>query len=179
MVERRSLGEKVFDSANVLFLFLLSFAFLYPMWYVLVASLSDGAAIAAGKVNLWPVGLNFDAYRRVLQNPSIWTAYQNTLIYVTVGTLINLLLTTLGAYPLSRSDFYGQTVFMGLILFTMFFSGGLIPAYLNIRELGLYNSRWALLLPPGVSVFNLLVMRTFFQTTIPESLIESAKIDGA
>mgnify|MGYP001214725953 CR=1 FL=1 len=178
MVEKRSLGEKVFDVFNLALLILAAFLFLYPMWYVLVASLSSGTAIAKGQVSLWPVQFNIDAYRRVFANQEIWTAYLNTIFYVVVGTTINLVLTTLGAYPLSRSNLYGQGLFMGIIVFTMFFSGGLIPIYLNIRDLRLYNTRWALLLPPGISAFNLIVMRTFFQT-IPESLIESAKIDGA
>lgn len=178
MVENRSTGERIFDMLNVSILLFGAFLFLYPMWYVLVASLSSGAAIAAGRVSLWPIGLNFEAYRRVLSNPEIWTAYFNTLFYVIAGTVINLILTTLGAYPLSRPNLYGGHLLMGLIVFTMFFSGGLIPAYLNIRDLGLYNTRWALILPPGISAFNLIVMRTFFQG-IPDSLIESAKIDGA
>lgn len=148
------------------------------MWYVLVASLSSGQAIARGQVTFWPVNFNLEAYSKVLANGEIWTAYLNTIFYVTVGTAINLVLTTLGAYPLSRQDLYGRGLFMGIIVFTMFFSGGLIPIYLNIRDLELYNTRWALLLPPGISAFNLIVMRTFFQT-IPDSLIESAKIDGA
>lgn len=178
MIEKRSVGEVIFDAFNVILLIILAFLFLYPLWYVLVASLSSGQAIARGQVNFWPVGFNLDAYLKVFANPEIWTAYLNTIFYVVVGTVINLVLTTLGAYPLSRQDLYGRALFMGIIVFTMFFSGGLIPIYLNIRDLGLYNTRWALLLPPGISAFNLIVMRTFFQT-IPDSLIESAKIDGA
>jgi putative aldouronate transport system permease protein len=178
MIEKRSVGEVIFDAFNVILLIILAFLFLYPLWYVLVASLSSGQAIARGQVNFWPVGFNLDAYLKVFANPEIWTAYLNTIFYVVAGTVINLVLTTLGAYPLSRQDLYGRALFMGIIVFTMFFSGGLIPIYLNIRDLGLYNTRWALLLPPGISAFNLIVMRTFFQT-IPDSLIESAKIDGA
>lgn len=178
MVEKRSVGEIIFDAFNIILLIMLAFLFLYPMWYVLVASLSSGQAIARGQVTFWPVNFNLEAYSKVLANGEIWTAYLNTIFYVTVGTAINLVLTTLGAYPLSRQDLYGRGLFMGIIVFTMFFSGGLIPIYLNIRDLELYNTRWALLLPPGISAFNLIVMRTFFQT-IPDSLIESAKIDGA
>lgn len=178
MVEKRSVGEIIFDGFNIVLLIMLAFLFLYPMWYVFVASLSSGHAIARGQVNFWPVGFNLEAYSKVFANQEIWTAYLNTIFYVVFGTIINLALTTLGAYPLSRQDLYGRGLFMGLIVFTMFFSGGLIPIYLNIRDLGLYNTRWALLLPPGISAFNLIVMRTFFQG-IPDSLIESAKIDGA
>lgn len=178
MVERRSFGEIVFDTFNIILLVLLSFLFIYPLWYIFVSSLSSGTAIARGQITFWPVGFNLGAYSKVFANQEIWTAYFNTIFYVTFGTVINLVLTTLGAYPLSRQELYGRGFFMGIIVFTMFFSGGLIPIYLNIRDLGLYNTRWALLLPPAISAFNLIVMRTFFQG-IPDSLIESAKIDGA
>jgi len=110
---------------------------------------------------------------------SIWNAYSNTLFYVGVGTVINLVLTTLGAYPLSRRDLKGKNGIMMFIVFTMFFSGGLIPIYLNVRDLGLFDSRWAILLPSAISAYNLIVMRTFFQSTIPDGLIESGKIEGA
>ncbi|QQZ59637.1 carbohydrate ABC transporter permease [Paenibacillus sonchi] len=178
MVIKRSIPEMIFDSCNVLFLIFCSFLFLYPMWYVLVSSFSDVHAIAAGEVSFWPKGFNADAYKLVFEDQRIWTAYGNTFIYVIAGTFINLVLTTLGAYPLSRKNLEGRSLIMAFIVFTMFFSGGLIPAYLNVRELGLYDTRWALLLPGAVSAFNLIVMRTFFQS-IPDSLIESAKIDGA
>lgn len=162
MVVKRSLGEIIFDSCNMLFLILCSFLFLYPMWYVLVSSFSDAHAIAAGKVSFLPIGFNLDAYKLVFEDERVWTAYGNTFFYVLVGTLINLVLTTLGAYPLSRKNLEGRNIIMAFIVFTMFFSGGLIPAYLNVRELGLYDTRWALLLPGAVSAFNLIVMRTFF-----------------
>ncbi|MBD2843688.1 carbohydrate ABC transporter permease [Paenibacillus sp. IB182496] len=178
MVVKRSVGEIAFDSLNVLAMLAGAFLFLYPMWYVLVSSLSDAYAIAAGRVRFWPIGFNLDAYKLVFEDAQIWTAYRNTLLYVAGGTLINLVLTTLGAYPLSRSGLDGRGFIMAFIVFTMFFSGGLIPMYLNVRELGLYDTPWALLLPGAISAFNLVVMRTFFQT-IPDSLVESAKIDGA
>lgn len=178
MVVKRSLGEKIFDSLNVVFLTVCSFLFLYPMWYVLVSSFSDAYAIAASRVTFWPIGFNFNAYKLVFEDTRVWEAYGNTLFYVVAGTGINLLLTTLGAYPLSRRGLDGRRFFMAFIVFTMFFSGGLIPAYLNVRELGLFDTRWALLLPGAISAFNLIVMRTFFQG-IPDSLIESGKIDGA
>ncbi|WP_020616492.1 carbohydrate ABC transporter permease [Paenibacillus daejeonensis] len=178
MVVKRSLGEKIFDSLNIIFLTVCSFLFLYPMWYVLVSSFSDAYAIASSRVTFWPVGFNFNAYKLVFEDARIWEAYGNTLFYVGAGTAINLVLTTLGAYPLSRRNLDGKSFFMAFIVFTMFFSGGLIPAYLNVRELGLFDTRWALLLPGAISAFNLIVMRTFFQG-IPDSLIESGKIDGA
>lgn len=148
------------------------------MWYVLVSSFSDAYAIASGQVKLLPVGFNLNAYKLVFSDQNIWSSYGNTIFYVVVGTIINLIMTTLGAYPLSRRNLHGRNFVMAFIVFTMFFSGGLIPAYLNIRELGLFDTRWALILPGAVNAFNLIVMRTFFQS-IPDSLIESAKIDGA
>ncbi|TLS52379.1 carbohydrate ABC transporter permease [Paenibacillus antri] len=178
MYKYASWGGRLFDGANVFFLTVCSFLFLYPVWFVVVSSLSDAHAIAAGEVSLWPVGINLEAYRFVFADSMIWDAYLNTFFYVGVGTAINLVMTTLGAYPLSRSQLYGRGAVMAFIVFTMFFSGGLIPSYLNVRELGLFDTRWALLLPGAISAFNLIVMRTFFQS-IPEGLVESAKIDGA
>ncbi|MFD0715785.1 carbohydrate ABC transporter permease [Paenibacillus sp. GCM10027626] len=179
MVSKPSVGERLFDGFNLIFLAVCSFVFLYPIWYVIVSSFSDAHAIAAGQVTFWPVEFNLKAYKLVFSDSMVLDAYGNTLIYVLGGTAINLLLTTLGAYPLSRPGLGGKRFFMAFIVFTMFFSGGLIPGYLNIRDLGLYDTVWALLLPGAVSAFNLIVMRTFFQSTIPESLVESGKIDGA
>ncbi|GGG26428.1 carbohydrate ABC transporter permease [Paenibacillus abyssi] len=179
MVYKKSLGEKAFDVSNYVLLTLGTIVFLYPLWFVIISSFSSASAIASGSVTLWPQGFNIEAYERVFSDSNIWTAYSNTLIYVGAGTLINLLLTTLGAYPLSRRDLKGRNMIMLFIVFTMFFSGGLIPTYLNVRDLGLFDSRWALILPSAISAYNLIVMRTFFQSTIPDGLIESAKIEGA
>ena len=179
MVYKKSLGETVFDLLNTLLLIVASIAFLYPLWFVVISSLSSAPAIASGSVTIWPIGFNLDAYNRVFQDDQIWQAYGNTMIYVVAGTIINLILTTLGAYPLSRKDLRGRNAVMLFIVFTMFFSGGLIPDYLNVRDLGLFNTRWAILLPSAISAYNLIVMRTFFQSTIPDGLIESAKMEGA
>jgi len=179
MVYKKTIGEKAFDIFNVLFLILASIVFLYPLWFVIISSVSSATAIASGDVTWLPKGINFSAYERVFSDSKVWVAYKNTFIYVGVGTVINLVLTTLGAYPLSRRDLRGRNFIMMFIVFTMFFSGGLIPEYLNVRDLGLYDSRWAIWLPSAISAYNLIVMRTFFQSTIPDGLIESAKIEGA
>ena len=179
MVYKKSFGERLFDFINIVFLLGASFAFLYPMWFVIVSSVSSAESIAAGIVTLWPKGFNLSGYERVFSDPKVWDSYVNTIIYVVAGTAINLVMTTLGAYPLSRRDLRGRAIFMMFFVFTMFFSGGLIPEYLNVRDLGLYDTRWAILIPGAISVYNLIVMRTFFQSTIPFELIESAKLDGA
>ncbi|MFD0960244.1 carbohydrate ABC transporter permease [Paenibacillus chungangensis] len=179
MLYKKSLGEKAFDITNAIVLVAASIMFLYPLWFVLISSVSSASAIASGNVTLVPHGFNLEAYERVFRDESIWRAYSNTFLYVGVGTLINLVLTTLGAYPLSRRDLRGRNAIMLFIVFTMFFSGGLIPIYLNVRDLGLFDTRWAILLPGAISAYNLIVMRTFFQSTIPDGLVESAKIEGA
>lgn len=179
MIYKKSIGERLFDGFNIVLLAAGSFLFLYPLWFVIVSSVSDAASIASGAVSLWPRGFNLEAYERVFSDSRVWLTYRNTIFYVLAGTLINLVLTTLGAYPLSRRDLFGRNAIMLFIVFTMFFSGGLIPMYLNVRDLGLFDTRWALLLPGAISAYNLIVMRTFFQSTIPDGLIESAKIEGA
>lgn len=179
MIYKKSIGERLFDGFNIVLLAVGSFLFLYPLWFVIVSSVSDAASIASGAVSLWPRGFNLEAYERVFSDSRVWLTYRNTIFYVLAGTLINLVLTTLGAYPLSRRDLFGRNAIMLFIVFTMFFSGGLIPMYLNVRDLGLFDTRWALLLPGAISAYNLIVMRTFFQSTIPDGLIESAKIEGA
>jgi len=179
MIYKKSIGERLFDGFNIVLLAAGSFLFLYPLWFVIVSSVSDAASIASGAVSLWPRGFNLEAYERVFNDSRVWLTYRNTIFYVLAGTLINLVLTTLGAYPLSRRDLYGRNAIMLFIVFTMFFSGGLIPMYLNVRDLGLFDTRWALLLPGAISAYNLIVMRTFFQSTIPDGLIESAKMEGA
>lgn len=176
---RRSVANIIFDIGNHCFLIALCFVTLYPFYYVLVASLSDPSVVAQSRgILFWPEGLNFDAYRRVFANPIIGNAYTNTLIYVSAGTAINILLTSFAAYALSRKGLWGRRGIMLFIVFTMFFSGGLIPTYLLVRSLGLIDTRWALLLPSAINTFNFIVMRTAF-AAIPESMEESAKIDGA
>jgi len=127
---------------------------------------------------LFPKGFTFEAYLRVFANKDILIGYRNTVLYTLVGTTINLIMTTIGAYPLSRKDFYGRNVFMIFITFTMFFNAGLIPNYLVITQLGLRNSFWVMVVPGAITVINLIIMRTFFQNSIPEELYEAAFIDG-
>ncbi|PAF33394.1 carbohydrate ABC transporter permease [Paenibacillus sp. 7516] len=179
MTYKRSSGETVFLWFNVTFMLLLCFATLYPFVYILFASISDPTEISRFRgMLLYPKGFSLDAYAAVLQNPMVLTGYRNTLFYVIAGTAINLVMTTLGAYALSRRNVYFRDHIMLFIVITMVFSGGLIPSFLLINNLGMLNTPWALLLPGAINSFNLIIMRTAFQT-IPASLEESARIDGA
>lgn len=176
---KRSFGEKSFDLFNTLLMLLLCFVTLYPFLYVLFASFSNPADVAQHRGLLYsPIGFNSGAYKAVFDNPMIAKGYQNTLFYVVAGTAINLFMTSLGAYALSRRNLYFKNHIMFLIVITMVFSGGLIPSYLLIGNLGMLNTPWALLIPGAISTFNLIIMRTAFQG-VPVSLEESAKMDGA
>ena len=174
----QGMGSKMFDLMNYLLLAVVGFIMFYPMYYVFIVSISSSQFINQGMVNFIPRGINFDAYKAVFANARIWTGYRNTLLYTGLGTLICLVCTSLCAYPLSRKDFYGRSVFTVLIMITMFVNGGLIPTYLVINNLKLINTMWAIVLPPAISTYNMVVMRTSFQA-IPDSLVESAYLDGA
>lgn len=178
LANRQSKGDKVFDTINITLLSLALLIVAYPLIYVLSASLSDPLAVMSGQVFLFPKGFNLNAYVRVFQNSEILTGYRNTIMYTLVGTFINVILTILGAYPLSRKDFYGRNIFMALFTFTMFFSGGMIPTYMVIKSLGLIDNFWVMILPGAVTMYNLIIMRTFFQNTIPEEISEAAFLDG-
>ena len=177
-VKKRTTGERAFDTFNVLFLIGLMLVTFYPLLYVLFASLSDPALFVRHTgFLLAPLGLNFGSYKMVFQNPLLLTSYMNTIFYVVTGTAISLFLTILGAYAFSRKTMWG-TALMMIVVFTMWFNGGMIPYYLLVKDLGMLNSRWALLIPKAISTFNLIIMRTSFQQ-VPVSLEESARIDGA
>ena len=174
----RTRGDAIFDAVNVALLTLAILAIVYPLYFVVIASFSDPDAVASGQVVLWPRNVTFDGYRRIINNRTIWTGYGNTIYYTVVGTTINLMLTIPAAYALSRNDFLGRNFFMMMFAFTMFFAGGLIPLYLLVRSLGMLNTRWAMVLPNAVLVWNLIVARTFFQHSIPGELLEAARMDG-
>lgn len=171
-------SDKVFRVLNIVFLIFIVAIVLYPLIFVLSASISEPEHLLKGEVWLLPKGVTFDSYLRVFKNDAILRGYGNTIKYTLVGTALNLLMTIAAAYPLSRKDFYGRGVITAMMVFTMFFSGGLIPRFLLVRDLGLYNSMWALILPGAVSVWNVTIMRTFFQNSIPYELQEAAMIDG-
>ncbi|NOU98253.1 ABC transporter permease subunit [Paenibacillus sp. LMG 31456] len=174
----RSFEDKIFDSINMLLLVLITIIVLYPLVFVISASVSDPSIVVRGGLWLWPKGLNFTAYERVFANKEILSGYGNTIMYTVVGTAINLVMTICAAYPLSRKDFRGRHIITALIVFTLFFSGGLIPTYLLVKKLGMLGTIWALVIPNAVAVWNIIIMRTFFQNSIPFEIQESAAIDG-
>lgn len=173
-----SRGDRVFNVMIYIILSLVAVIVLYPLLFVLSASFSDPQAVLRGEMLLWPKGVNLNSYAKIFQNQDILTGYSNTLLYTSIGTLINLVMTVLGAYPLSRKDFVGKNAIMALFVFTMFFGGGLIPTYLLIKDLGMLNTFWVMVLPNAVSIWNIIIMRTFFQQSIPYELQEAATIDG-
>ncbi len=174
----RTKGEKIFAVFNTIILTLLSLAMIYPFWDIIRVSFSSPAEAAMLKISFWPKEPTMDAYRQVMANEYIWQGYGNTLIRLLIGMPIQLVLMILTAYPLSKKYLPARSFFTMIIVFTMFFAGGLIPSYLNIRNLGIDNTIWALVLPGAIPTFNMLILRNNFMA-IPEDLEESAKLDGA
>lgn len=170
--------DRAFTIVNYVILTLFLVAVAYPLIYVFSASFSDPSAVISGKMWLWPVDITLDGYRAVFRNNRIVTGFQNSLFYTVAGTLVSVTLTILAAYPLSRKDLAGRNVIMFFFVFTLLFGGGLIPSYLVVREVGMLNTRWALIIPTALSVYNMIITRTFFQSTIPDELLEAAQIDG-
>ena len=175
---RQSRGDKIFNVINGLLIAVVLIMIIYPLWFVIIASVSDPAKVLGGQVILMPRKFTLEGYRMVFRDPMIMTGYRNTLFYTVTGTAINLVMTILAAYPLSRKDWVGRGFFMGVLMFTMFFSGGIIPTYLMMNSLGMINTVWAMILPGAVSVYNTIIMRTFFVNSIPPELQEAAQVDG-
>jgi len=175
---KQSKADTLFDIFNIFILSIVLIIVLYPLIYIISASFSDPMLVLQGKVSLLPKGLTLDAYKMVFKDSKIMTGYKNTLIYTVVGTLCNLIFTIMCAYPLSRKDLAFRQQITFFISFTMFFSGGMIPSYLVIRKLGLINNFWVMILPGLISVWNMLIMKNYFQSSIPYELQEAAKIDG-
>ena len=172
-----STSYKVFTVVNMTVLVLMCAVMLYPFIMLLAQSFSSAGAINAGKVNLFPVDFNLDTYRVVANNGNFWRTYGNTVVYTLIGTTIAMVLTTTYAYVLSKKHLKGRGLLIGIAVFTMFFNGGIVPNYVLISSLGMKNTMWAVILPPALSVFNLLVMKAFFEN-LPNELEEAAHIDG-
>ena len=175
---RRQGRDVVFDAILYCICTVLLLIILYPLWFIVIASFSDPSAVAGGHVWVWPVGFTLDGYDELLKQPKVWLGYRNTIAYTVVGTLIGLAVNIPAAYALSRKDLWGRKGLMGLYVFTMFFSGGLIPIFLTVQQAGLYNTFWVLVLPFSVSAYNIIVARTFFETSLPPDLWDAAQIDG-
>ncbi|WP_313580664.1 carbohydrate ABC transporter permease [Lacrimispora sp.] len=174
-----SRGERIFHVVNYIILTIVALICLYPMWFVTMASFSDSSQlIAHSGFLLKPLGFNLQAYLKVFENPMILKGYANTLFILVAGVALDLVMTALAAYFFSRKGVMFKKPLMLFVLFTMFFSGGMIPFYLNLKDLHLINSRWGLIIPFMISTYNMIILRTSFES-IPDSLTEAARIDGA
>ncbi|CAM3787067.1 carbohydrate ABC transporter permease [Marinicrinis lubricantis] len=175
---KQSTGDKFFEIINYFILASIATIVIYPLWFVLAASISRPEDVLNGEMWLIPKHFSFVGYENLFENKEILTGYLNTIFYTLSGTALNLVLTIMAAYPLSRTDFVGKHVITAAIVFTTFFSGGLIPTYLLVKDLGMVNTFWAMIIPSAVSVWNIIIMRTFFQTSVPLPIQEAASIDG-
>jgi len=176
---RDSRGDKIFRFFSGLFLILLAAIVLYPVYFIVIASFSDPDAVLAGKVVLWPVDINLDGYIKIIERTDVWLGYRNTIIYTVLTVVLSLLVTIPAGWALSRKTLPGKKFLMMYFTIPMFFGGGLIPFYNVMSNLGLINTIWAIVLPSILSVWNLFMTKTFFESSVPNGLIEAAKIDGA
>ena len=182
MVKERvksSKTDRLFDIINNSCLLLAFIVVLYPLLYIIICSFSTSLAIYSGKVWIWPVGFNLVAYREIFEYKPVLTGYVNTFFYTSLGTMINVICTIMAAYPLSRKDLVGRNLIMFIYTFTMVFNAGMIPTYLVIRNLGMLNTRWAMLIPQAVGVYYVIITRTFFQQNIAQDVLDAARIDGS
>lgn len=172
-------ADFVFDIVNFTIMIIILIIYVWPLWFVFIASISSPKAVWNGEVILLPKQITAIAYAEVLKYKNIWIGYRNSLLYTIFGTILNVTLTICGAYPLSRKDFLPRNFFMLMFMLTMYFSGGMIPTYLVVRNLHLINTPWAMLIPSAVSIFNIIITRTYFINSIPNELFEAAQLDGA
>ncbi|MDQ1912604.1 carbohydrate ABC transporter permease [Paenibacillus sp. GD4] len=175
---KESGGDRLFTAFICCLAGIILLLVLYPLVYIVSASFSSPTALMSGKVWLFPVEPGLAGYRVVIEHKEVWTGYSNSLFYTVVGTALNVIITIAAAYPLSRKDLDGRKFILLLFTFTMIFSGGMIPTYLLVKKLGLLNTRWALLIPNAMNVFHVIVMMSFFRSSIPDELLESAMMDG-
>ena len=173
-----NINDRIFNYIVAVVVTVLTIAVLYPIVYILSASFSSSTAVAQGKVWLLPVDLSLKAYEAVLGYSDLWLGYRNTIFYVIVGTIINVAMTMICAYPMARRDLWGRKSLSFFFTFTMLFSGGMIPNYILVKNLGMLNTVWALMLPGAMSVYNMIVARTYIESNIPHELLESSRIDG-
>ena len=175
---RTSSRDRTFELVNNALLAVALITVGYPLIYIVSASFSSTQAVVGGRVWLWPVEFSLLGYQTIFKYRAVWNGYANTVFYTVFGTAINVVLTIMAAYPLSRRDLQGRNLFMFMITFTMIFSGGLIPTYLLIRSLGMLNTRWVMMIPNAIAAWNIIITRTYYQSTIPDELHEAAQLDG-
>jgi len=177
---RESSGfDRVFHLIIILLSVLVMIVIIYPLWFVIIASISNSNLVNQGLVTIWPKDIRFYGYQEILNDTRIWIGYRNTIFYVVVGTVLNLAVTMPAAYALSRPDFKARNKVMLYFVFTMYFSGGLVPTYMVVNQFSLINTPWILLLMLLINTYNLIIARTFIQSTIPNAIFEAAKLDGA
>jgi len=175
---RLTKGDRVFYILIYSFITILTVTVLYPVIYVISSSISSGQAVSTGQVVLWPVNFSIEGYKKVFEYPRVWIGYRNTIFYTIAGTLNNVTVTLLCAYPLARKELPGRKYLMLFFVFTMYFSGGMIPSYLLMRSIGYLNTIWVIIMPGAFGVYQMIICRTFISSTIPYEMLEAAKIDG-
>lgn len=175
---KMSKGDRIFTIINYTIMALICIVIVYPIYHVVIASVTDPVIVNSGKPLFYPQKLYLEGYKTTLNYKPLWNAYKNTIVYTVVGTLVSLFATIPAGYALSRYDLPGRRGLIFVFTFTMFFNGGIIPLYLTIRAVGIYNSIWAMVLPVAVSAYNLIVCRSFFESGIPHELLEVSKVDG-
>ena len=178
-IKRTTKADRTFDAINIILLLIVLVIELYPLYFTVIASISDPYSVVNGKVFVWPKGFTLDAYKFAFGESRIWRGYRNTILYTAFGTLWNLFLTIPAAYVLSKPNLVGRKIITTYFLIPMYFGGGLIPTYLQIKSMNLINKPWTLVILGGISIYNLIVSRVYFQNSIPGEIYESAKIDGA
>lgn len=177
-VAKAGRGDIAFSIINAVIMTLICIVIVYPLYYVLLASVTDPVVVTSGKMLFYPEAWYVNGYSTTIKYTPLWTGYRNTIVYTLVGTLIALGCTVPAGYALSRKDLFGRRSIMFVFTFTMFFNGGIVPLFLTIKSLDIYNTLWAMVLPVAVSAYNLIVCRSFFESSVPDELLEAAKIDG-
>lgn len=175
---RPSAFDRVFNVINIALITLVLLLVAYPLLYVISASFSDPILVTSGRVLLLPKGFTLEGYQKIFESKEIWQSFFNSVRYTLIGTTLNIVMTIMAAYPLSRPGLAGRRFLLLLMTFTMYFSGGMIPSFLVVKLLGLYNTFWALVIPGAIATYNMIVMRSFFESSIPEELHDAANIDG-
>ena len=177
-MKRKANFDKTFDIINYILMGIILFIVMYPLYFVIIASFSDPTYVNAGQTLLWPRGITFEGYQRAMEYPAIMTGYKNSIIYTFLGTLINIIVLIPASFALARKELVGKKLLTTLCLFCMYFHGGTVPTYLLIKNLGMFNTIWAMVLPGAFSVGNMIICRSFFVSNVSEELYESVKIDG-